>query len=59
MKILVENREFYEWEIPDELIQLAKEKGFQEIIDKYFDPDNISVEEASDPYYEFKEILEN
>ena len=59
MKILVENREFYEWEIPDELIQLAKEKWFQEIIDKYFDPDNISVEEASDQYYEFKKILEN
>ena len=59
MKILVENTESYEWEIPDELIQLAKEKGFQEIIDKYFDPDNISVEEASDPYYEFKKILEN
>lgn len=59
MKILVENTESYEWEIPDELIPLVKEKGFQALIDEHFDPDNISVAEASDPYYEFKEILEN
>lgn len=59
MKILVENTESYEWEIPEELIPLANEKGFQAIIDEYFNASDISVAVSSDPYYEFKEILEN
>jgi len=63
MKILVVNTDIYEWEIPEELIPLLNQDdedgGFQALVDEYFDPENISVAEASDPYYEFKEILEN
>jgi len=63
MKILVTNTDIYEWEIPEELIPLLskddEDGGFQALVDEHFDPDHISVAEASDPYYEFKEILEN
>ena len=57
MKVLVKNVQYFEWEVPDKLVDKASKKP-QEIVDEYFDPDHISVAEDGDEYYEFVEIKE-
>jgi len=56
LKIRVRNTEYYEWEVPDEIIE-EYNKGIteQELIDNYFSPDDLSVADIGDPYYEHYE----
>lgn len=59
MKLLVKNIEYFEWEVPDELVDLMNKDSlsYQDLIDEYFSPDDIAVAEGADPYYEFEEEL--
>lgn len=60
MIIRVKNIQYFDWEVPEELIDSAAENGdniFQNLIDEHFDPDNISVSQSGDDYYEFEEVL--
>lgn len=50
MKIYIKNVEYFEWEVPDELIDLNLDT--QDMIDRYFTDDDISVAKISDDYYE-------
>lgn len=60
MIIRVKNIQYFDWEVPEELIDSAAgndDNIFQNLIDEHFDPDNISVNQVSDDYYEFEEVL--
>ena len=53
MKVLVMNKEFWIFNIPDDT------KDIQDYIDEHFDTESIDAIEYSDTYYEFMEILED
>ena len=60
MTIRVKNVQYFNWEIPEELVPSAKNMPLeiiQQLIDEHFDPDHLSVALASDEYYEFEEVL--
>ena len=59
MKLLVKNVDYFEWEVPDELVGLMNEKNlsYQDLIDEYFNLNDVAVAEGADPYYEFEEEL--
>lgn len=59
MIIRVRNIQYFDWEVPEELItnETLPVELMQKLIDEHFDPDNISVASASDDYYEFEEVL--
>ena len=59
MLIRVKNIQYFDWEIPDELLKFSpySEEYFQQLVDEHFDPEHISVALASDEYYEFEEVL--
>ena len=60
MTIRVKNVQYFNWEIPEELVPSAKNmplKIIQQLVDEHFDPDHLSVALASDEYYEFEEVL--
>ena len=62
MKLRVNRIESYEWELSNELIDLLeKDKDnatpYQNLVEEFFNPDDLSVAETKDPYYEFKEEL--
>ena len=60
MLIRVRNVKYFDWEVPEELIQSAKNMPheiIQQLIDEHFDPDNLSVDQSGDDYYEFEEVL--
>jgi len=55
MTIRIRNIEYFDWEIPDEAVDKINSDdsySVQDAIDEFFDPTDISVTEASDPYYE-------
>ena len=60
MTLLIKNTEYFEWEVQDELIALMEKNGlsYQDLIDEYFDVDNIAVAEGADPYYEYAELMD-
>ena len=60
MIVRVKNIQYFDWEVPEELIPSAKNMPheiIQQLIDEHFDTDNLSVDQSSDDYYEFEEIL--
>ena len=59
MIIRVKNVQYFDWEVPEELVpnKTLPAEIIQQLIDEHFDPDHISVASASDDYYEFEEIL--
>lgn len=60
MIVRVKNIQYFDWEVPDELIPLYdfnNKESIQQLIDEHFDPEHISVALASDEYYEFEEVL--
>ena len=57
MKLLIKNVEYFEWEVPDEITKNIKIIDQQDLVDEYFDPQNLSVYERGDPYYEMVEEL--
>ena len=60
MTIRVKNVQYFNWEIPEELVPSAKNMPLeiiQQLVDEHFDPDHLSVALASDEYYEFEEVL--
>ena len=61
MKVRIVNVEYYEWEIPEELVSISKTataRELQNLIDEYFCPDDLSSAQEGDTYYEFKETIE-
>ena len=58
MTIHITNTEQFEWEIPDEIMDIKEKENltFQDLIDRYFDTDDISVYKETDDYYE---LLDN
>lgn len=58
MKIHVTNIEQFEWEIPDELMDLKEKENltFQDLVNKYFDTEDIGVYKETDDYYEITSI---
>lgn len=60
MLIRIKNIQYFDWEIPEELAPSAKNMPheiIQKLIDEHFDPEHLSVDQSSDDYYEFEEIL--
>lgn len=59
MIIRVKNIQYFDWEVPEELIQseTMPHAIIQQLVDEHFDPDNLSVDQTSDDYYEFEEVL--
>ena len=60
MLIRVRNVQYFDWEVPEELIAVGDEvtrEIFQQLIDEHFDPTDLSVAKSSDDYYELEEIL--
>ena len=56
--IKVRNRQYFEWELTDELIQYQIDNNLsdQDMIDEFFNPDDLSVAEiGTDEYYEVNE----
>lgn len=52
--IQVRNRQYFEWELTDELIQYQIDINLsdQEMIDDFFNPGDLTVAEVGDKYYE-------
>ena len=52
--IQVRNRQYFEWELTDELIQYQIDNNLsdQDMIDEFFNPDDLTVSEVGDEYYE-------
>lgn len=52
--IQVRNRQYFEWELTDELIQYQIDINLsdQEMIDDFFNPGDLTVAEVGDRYYE-------
>ena len=50
MTLRIKNIQYFEWEVPDELADITC--SHQQLIDEYFNPDDISVDQVSDDYYE-------
>ena len=61
MIVRVKNVQYFDWEIPEELeFHLQKNMPheiIQQLVDEHFDPDNLSVDQSGDDYYELEEIL--
>ena len=60
MIIRVKNIQYFDWEVPEELVKSAENMPheiIQKLIDEHFDPEDISVDQAGDEYYEFEEVL--
>ena len=60
MIVRVKNIQYFDWEVPEELVQSAKNMPheiIQQLIDEHFDLDNLSVEQSGDDYYELEEVL--
>ena len=58
MVLRVKRIEYFEWALSDELIDLLEKDRdnatpHQNLVDDFFSPDDLSVAELSDPYYEF------
>ena len=52
--IRVRNRQYFEWELTDELIQYQIDNNLsdQDMIDEFFNPDDLTVDLLQDDYYE-------
>ena len=60
MIVRAKNVQYFDWEIPEELVPSAKDvphEIIQQLVDEHFDPEHISVAQSSDDYYEFEEVL--
>jgi len=58
MKVIVENKEIFEWTLtPDQIILLDTGLELQDLVDSEFDPNDISVEQISNSYYEVVEVV--
>ena len=60
MIVRVKNVQYFDWEIPEELIPSAKNMPheiIQQLVDEHFDPEHLSVDQSGDDYYEFEEVL--
>lgn len=58
MKIIqVRSRQYFEWELTDELIQYQIDNNLsdQDMIDEFFNPDDLTVAIVKDEYYEVNE----
>ena len=62
MKIIqVRNKQYFEWELTDELIQyqIYNNLSDQEMIDKFFNPDDLTVAIVENEDYEIKRMNKN
>lgn len=59
MTIKVKNVEYWEWNVPEELVQLALDSNLspQDLVDEYFNTTDLSVAEDGDVYYKAYEVL--
>lgn len=59
MTIRIKNIQYFDWEVPEELCATKDipDEIFQQLVDEHFDPDNLSVSQSSDDYYEFEEVI--
>ena len=60
MTIRVRNVQYFDWEVPEELIQSAKNMPheiIQQLIDEHMDSSDLSVIQSTDDYFEFEEVL--
>lgn len=59
MVIRVKNVQYFDWEVPEELLSSKDmpHEIIQQLVDEYFDQDNLSVSQSGDDYYEFEEVL--
>ena len=57
--IQVRNIQYFEWELTDELIQYQIDNNLsdQDMIDEFFNPDDLTVAEVGDEYYEVNEWM--
>lgn len=52
--IQIKNIQYFEWELTDELIQYQIDSNLsdQDMIDEFFNPDDLTVDLLQDDYYE-------
>lgn len=52
--IQIRNIQYFEWELTDELIQYQIDNNLsdQDMIDEFFNPDDLTVDLLQDDYYE-------
>lgn len=52
--IQIKNIQYFEWELTDELIQYQIDNNLsdQDMIDEFFNPDDLTVDLLQDDYYE-------
>ena len=65
MKVIVKNIEYFEWEIPEELIEEKQKNNcdgkismdqIQDLIDNHFDTENLSVAKINENYYQITDV---
>ena len=65
MKVIVKNIEYFELEIPEELIKEKQKNNcdgkismdqIQDLIDNHFDTENLSVAKISENYYQITDV---
>ena len=59
MVIRVKNVQYFDWEVPEELLSSKDipHDIIQQLVDEHFNPDDLSVSQSGDDYYEFEEVL--
>ena len=59
MTLQIKNIEYFDWDVPQEIedMVLNNSKTEQDIIDEFFQPDDLSVDQTSDTYYELSRII--
>ena len=59
--IQVRSRQYFEWELTDGLIQYQIDNNLsdQDMIDEFFNTDDLTVTEIGDEYYEVNEWLKS
>ena len=62
MTLRIKNVQYFDWELSSELMDLLhKDRDnatpTQNLIDEFFNPDDVSVDQISDDYYELEEEL--
>lgn len=60
MRITVKNVEYFEWNVPEELVDLMKDHQTdpQDLVDSYFDPQHLTVAQCGDTYYEAEGVID-
>ena len=60
MILEISNKEYFEWEVPDQVVEVMRTNNlsYQELVDQFFDFNLQSADKVSDDYYAVINIKE-